>query len=203
MRSLFRIPALMLALLVFTIATALGAPAAFAFAPSASVIFLPGKVNTYSVTFTGLAPAASATDIFALTGSSTLRVMVRRAYCTGLSTAAGTNLIVGIVRTTPDSAGTALTPVAAQQSNQAATAVPNDFTANPTLGTSAGSVFAVTLTTGTTTAAPSPMNWEPADDSRQPITLVGTSQQFVLNAAGVSFPSGAAISCTVVWTEQP
>lgn len=161
---------------------------------------------TYSATVTGLVPAASATDFFTLTGSATKQVWIKSVGCTGTSTAAASQLVQGILRSTLDTAGTATTPavVTLNSSNGASTAVVSAYTANPTLGTSIGAVASGLLAT----VAPASVGVNGlyfltgATENIQPIVLNGATQQFALNAIGASFAAGTALTCNVTWTEH-
>jgi hypothetical protein len=172
-------------------------------------IAAPDRKATYSAVVTGLAPAASATDFLTLTGSASATVRLTEISCSGVSTAAATQSIVGVLRSTADSAGTATTPtvVAADQNSPAASAVVKGYTANPTTGTLIGNIrggFLSTNTAASSAFASAPLTWRFGNGpgAEQEVVLRGATQQFALNAAGVSFTSGASLNCHVVWTEE-
>lgn len=164
--------------------------------------------NTYNATIASLTPAASATDFFTITGSATKVIYVRSIGCTGTSTAAASQVITELVRSTADSGGTSTGSPAAvplDSNFPAATATVLAYTANPTTGTSVGSVNTGLLQT------PAPASIGAANglffsylqkDGDQPIVLRGTSQVLALSAGGTSFASGTSLSCSVTWTER-
>jgi hypothetical protein len=176
-------------------------------APGQVVTTLPGRLYTYSATITGLAPAASATDLVTLSGSATKVVRVLRHDCVGTSTAAGSVVLNSIMRSTADTAGTSTSPAAVpyDSNNVAATGVVKAYTANPTLGTAIGTPLrTISFNTAPASAAGSTAASVRYDDivTAQVPTLRGVAQSLALNAAGVTLPSGAALTCSFVWTEQ-
>lgn len=168
----------------------------------------PIRRQTYSAIITGLSPAASATDFLTLAGSATKTVRLQRAACSGVSTAAATQAVQGLVRSTVDTAGTKTNPagVPHDSNSPAATAVVAAYTANPTLGSIVGSgVRVANLVTASpasslVTAPEMVMTFGTRQDEE--LTLRGAAQQFVLNANGASFAAGSSLSCTVQWTEE-
>lgn len=169
---------------------------------------LPITRTTYSASIKALAPAASATDFFTLTGSATTTVRITKVRCTGLATATASNQVLGLIRSTADTAGTATNPagVPHDSNNPAATAVVAAYTANPTLGTLVGQIKAQYLgldIAATTSIGMPPLEWSfgflPGE---QEIVLRGAAQQFALNGNAASFAAGAAIDCNVDWTEE-
>lgn len=172
--------------------------------PGSQVQFV--RRPTFTAAIVALAPAASTTDFFTISGSATRAVQVLRADCTGTSTAAGSEIVQAVMRSTANTAGTATTPAITPLDSSfpnAATAVVKAYTANPTLGTIVGTpvrVFA--LSTGPVTAGGYNTSAR-FDDSylAYPVTLRGAAQTFALNGNGVTFPAGSAISCAVTWTE--
>lgn len=178
-------------------------------APAAGVVqSAPQRKATYSAAIAALAPASSATDFFTLTGSATTTVRVTGVQCSGISTAAATATVVGLVRSTANSGGTATTPTAVKfdSSSPAATAVLSAYTANPTTGTLTGNVRAghlTTVTTATSAFAAPVLGWTfGRDTGEQEIVLRGAAQSFSLNGNGASFTSGASLNCSVTWTEE-
>jgi len=160
------------------------------------------KRATYSASTTAFAPAASATDFLTLKGSATTTVRIDRVACSGTSTAPGKALVVALVRSTADT-GTpvALTAVPHDSSDPAATALAGTFAANPTTGTLIGNVRSAVLELTDGTIAAPPLVWDFGTEQRESLTLRGVAQQFALNGNGASFPTGAALSCSVEWDE--
>lgn len=171
---------------------------------------LPIARATYSVAITALSPAASATDFFTLTGSATKTIRIQRVQCTGIATAIGTAQVLGVMRSTANATGTSLAAsvVPADSNNVAATALPQSYTSNPgSLGTIVGAAFRsqyMQLTpTATTTFGAQPLVWQfGMNPGEQEIILRGAAQVFALNGNAASFPSGAAVDCSLTWTEE-
>lgn len=172
-------------------------------AASEVVLSYNGVYNTYTAVATGLTPASSPTDFLTLTGSATKTIRVVRAECTGVATAAGTNEIRAVKRSTANSGGTASTLTAAPLDSNlsAASAVAKSYTANPTTGTLVGNIGSALFTAGTTAAAASPALFTFGVGANYPVVLRGTSQVFALNGAATSFGSGTSLSCAVTWQE--
>lgn len=167
----------------------------------------PVRRSTYSAAVTALAPAASATDFFTLTGAAGVTVRINHVECSGISTAAATATVNALLRSTANSAGTssAATAVPHDSSDPAATATALSYTANPTTGTLVGVVRSGKLTTVTaasTAVLAGPLSWDFGTGQHEEVTLRGTGQVFALNGAGASFTSGAALNCSVTWTEE-
>lgn len=168
----------------------------------------PIRRTTYMATVKALAPAASATDFFTLTGSATTTVRVLSASCDGVSTAAATANVVALLRSTANATGTHSAPTAVplDSNNAAATATVLAYTANPgTLGTLIGNIDTKSLTTNTAASSaflsqPTIFDFNAGDE--QQVVLRGATQVFALNGAAASFTSGAALNCTVKWTEE-
>lgn len=179
--------------------------------PQSVAVNIPQRVATYHASITGLAPAASTTDFFTLTGSATAVVRVKYLECSGISTANANNLVTLLRRTTANTAGTATNPpaVPSDSNDTAATAVVAAYTANPTLGTTvanafirAGRLSTVTAATATVETTP-PLFWAFGMQNDKEITLRGATQVLALNGAGVSFSAGAALNCDIEWIESP
>jgi hypothetical protein len=181
---------------------------AFAVGPGSSVLIYPTKLSTYTGAILNLTPAASATDVVTLTGSASKMVTVDEVKCTGTSTAAASLPIELILRSTADTGGTSTSPTIASHdsNNAAATGVFKAYTANPTVGTSAGVVDIALLMT----LAPASTGVNGFDnvyeylptDHRQPIVLRGTANQMAVNFSGTSIASGGSLSCAMTWTEN-
>jgi hypothetical protein len=170
-------------------------------------IFTPSRVATYSAVITGLTPAASATDFFVIQGSATTVVRVKEAACFGTSTAAGSIVIVGDVRSTADSGDTSTSPTASPHdaNDVAPTAVVYAYTANPTVGTLVAAarvtVLGTSITATGSAASNLPLKWTFGEKNDKEIILRGVAQEFSLNAGGNSFAAGTSLDCYVEWTE--
>lgn len=171
------------------------------------VTAIPEKKATYSAGIVALAPAASATDFLTLTGSATATVRVQHVECSGISTANATATIEALTRSVADTAGTpaAMTAVPHDTNDYAATATVTAYTANPTVGTLVGIVRAGKITTGpaaSATVVPGVLGWDFNGPYQQEVVLRGIAQVFALNGAAASFSAGAALNCSVTWTEE-
>lgn len=165
---------------------------------------ITGQKATYSTSILGLVIAASATDIFTLTGSASKVVKINRILISGSATAAAAADCQLIKRSTADTGGTSTTPVIApnDSANAAATAVANAYTVNPAaLGTSVGAVRAQKLDLVAVTGAPIPLLFGFNGAGGQPIALRGVTQQLCVNLNGVTY-AGGLIDVDIEWTEE-
>lgn len=161
---------------------------------------------TYSASIDALNVAGSATDIFTVTGSATKVIRIKRVFLSGWRTANTQFSVIGLKRSTANSAGTSTTPtvVPYDSSYAAGTAVARAYTANPTLGTLVGNLFTRAVAIGVQTpnnaqSIPTiPFEIEFQED-RAPV-IRGTNEVFSINLAGVSV-AGSSLRITVEWTE--
>lgn len=169
-----------------------------------------GLRTTYSAVATGLAPAASATDVFCIAGSATKTIKVQYLEVSGT---AGTLVTVPIFlakRASVDSGGTPATgnalPVASKMdsNNAAATATLVSYTANPTINDSSPLLIrASTVTFPVTTAGVthSRVHWAFGLDGGQALVLRGAAQQVCINLSGISVSSGL-MNVSIQWVEE-
>lgn len=168
----------------------------------------PPRKATYSASIVALAPAASATDLVTLTGNATTTVRVNHAECSGISTANATATLEALTRSTANTSGTpaAMTAVPHDTNDPAAAATVTAYTANPTTGTLVGIIRASKLTTGpaaSATVVPNVVAWDFGNaPPQQEVVLRGVAQVFAINGAGASFSAGAALNCSLTWTEE-
>ncbi len=169
-----------------------------------SVYTYPGVRATYSASIVGMTPAASATDLFTIAGVAGKVVRITRINCTGTSTALGSSLLQIVKRSAVDTDGTKTNPAAIphDSSDAAAAAVVAAYTANPTLGTAVGVLRVGFLGTGTATALGSEFTQDFGQISDKQAVLRSAAEQLAVNANAASLATGAAISCTVEWTES-
>jgi len=165
-----------------------------------------------SGTFT---PAATPTDLITVTGSATktVRLVSLKLYTT--NTAAGSQQVFLVKRSTVDTTGTfvAATSVPVDSANNAATATVGHYTANPgALGTAVGTLH--TLRISSPAAVPGafvggnsdigvellPINMLLFTDSVS--TLRGITEQLVVNFAGAALVIGQTHAYTIIWTEE-
>ena len=172
----------------------------------------PSYRTTYAACTAYFTPAASATDIFTLYGSSTKTIQIQKIYFSSTVSSGSVSFdkFYLVKRSGTNSGGTSasLTGVPLDSANAAATATNiNNYTANPSgLGTAVGNVQAgISESVFSGGTAVSFNNGGQilfdADKYGQAITLRGTSQGIALNYNGVSFNGTPSISICVVWTE--
>lgn len=170
-----------------------------------SVYSYPGVRATYSASIVGLAPASSATDLFTIAGAAGKVIRVTRLQCTGTSTAVGNSILQVIKRSTLNTTGTFTNPTAVPHdvSDPAASAVVSAYTVNPSaLGTSVGVLRVGYVTTGTAIAAGSAFTQDFGLVSDKQALLRSATALLAINANAASLASGAALNCTVEWTES-
>lgn len=170
---------------------------------------LTGSVNldpykaTYSAATISVALAASTTDFFTITGSSTktIRIQTIGASFTGGGLVA---LVQAVKRSTANTGGTSanIVEVPHDSTSAAATATVLSYTANPTLGTLVGpvrSTKAVSSLTSSTTA-PTLVIYEFGNSTGSSLILRGTSEVLALNLNATTSATNA--SAWVTWTEE-
>lgn len=160
---------------------------------------------TYAAAVNGLALAATATDIFTISGSATKTIRIAKISINGIQTTASQVGIVLLRRSTANVGGTLTAPamVSHDSLNAAATAVIAAYTANATtLGTLVGNIFSERLfVPGAATATDAQgISLMFGDAGEQPPTLRGTAQVIAVNLAGVSVVGGSA-NISIEWTE--
>lgn len=160
----------------------------------------------YSAATNNLTPPATPTDIVTITGSGTKTIRVLAIELFPTQTLSGTNTFFIVKRSTANSAGTSTTPtiVAHDSNNAAATAVVRQYTANPTLGTTVGTVLVAKVTT----PAPGGLVGEGFmfDFTRSGfdsgLVLRGTGEVLALNFNGAALPGGLNINANVIFLEE-
>lgn len=169
--------------------------------------------NTYSATALALPPAASATDIACIAGSSTKTVYVSRIRISGTAGTLVSAPFTLVRRTTADTGGTAATTTA----NWANTIAKNDthnptptatlisYSANPTINDTSpvylrSSYLTLPTTAAGTSISPIQWDWDSLEFIQRP-TLRGAAQQFCINLNGVSVSSGL-LHINIQWSEE-
>ena len=164
-----------------------------------------GKRATYAAAIAGLVSAATATDIFTITESATKTIRILRIiFSISTTTGSGLSFTAQLIkRSTANSGGTSTSPtVVAHDSNDAAgTAVVRAYTANPTLGTTVGSIRAER-----TEAAPQGITrdrvvWDFGVRNGRAIVLRGTSEVLAVNFNSTTI-TGPVIGASIEWTEE-
>lgn len=177
-----------------------------------NTISVDGTVNTspgfstsatYSAGIANLVTAATATDFFTITGSATKIIKITALGFSAIGTA-GQNVSISLIkRSTANTVGTSTSPasIPLDSTSAAATAVVRAYTANPTLGTTVGTIRSMKLfVSGVVTAGSSGVEIDFAGSSAQPPTLHGTSEVLALNLVGVTV-TGASVNAWVEWVE--
>lgn len=172
------------------------------------------KQATYSAVSIGLVPAASATDIFCISGSTTKSISIKRISVSGTAGTLVTAPFTLLRRVSLDTGGTAATttalPVAGANfsTDPAATAVLTAYTANPTIVDASPLYFrTATLSLPTTSALVSAprLIWEFGEAvgtfSRGLDILKNTAQQVCINLNAVSVTSGL-LNIDITWVEN-
>lgn len=155
----------------------------------------------YSADSVGLASAATATDIFTITGSATRTIKVTKVTASGRQTTAGQVLIILLKRSTANAGATTNeTEVPHDSNDAAASATVRSYTANPTPGTLVGRVASTEiLVPAAATAADG--GKVVFDFSDAPVVLRGTGEVLALNLNSVTV-TGGSFNCSVMWTEE-
>lgn len=171
------------------------------------------KQSTYSAVSLGLVPAASATDIFCISGSTTKNISIKRISISGTAGTLVTAPFTLLRRTSLDTGGTAAVTTALPvgsanfSTDPAATAVLTAYTANPTIVDASPLYFrSATLSLNTTAAlvAAPRLVWEFGEAvstfSRGLDILKNTAQQVCINLNAVSVTSGL-LNIDITWVE--
>lgn len=163
--------------------------------------------TTYSAATVGLVAASSGTDLYTIAGVAGKTIRITRICVSGRATAAASEDVVLVKRSTLDTGGTATVPtdVPNNSGSAAGGAVLAAYTANPTLGTGVGNIgvkqlFLGNLTTGAPGAAAC-WTWTPGTDNAQEPSLVSATEQIAVNLNGVT-NSGNLHEVEIAWTEE-
>lgn len=174
--------------------------------------YLP--MATYSAGFVGLVPAASATDVVCISGSSSKTIVIQKILLSGTAGTLVTLPLSLIRRAAVDTGGTAASTTAnpantitkMDTSFPTATATPISYTANPTIADSSGTILAArSLTLPVTSAGvvslPAEFDFSNfASNLVSPLVLRGAAQQICLNLNAVSVSSGV-LNGQIIWSE--
>lgn len=182
--------------------------------PQVGMITYALKRPTYSAVALALPPAASATDIACIAGSSTKTVVVRRIAITGTAGTLVTAPFTILRRASVDTAGTAATTTAnwantiskRDSTDPAATATLISYSANPTINDSSPTYVAsahltLPVTSAGTVTNPFYFDFDTPLSFVKGVVLRGTSEQLCINLNAVSVSSGL-IHASIDWTEE-
>jgi hypothetical protein len=164
----------------------------------------PNTKATYVASGT-VVPVTGATDLVTIIGSATKLVKLIRIIFSGTILTTAINGSVSIVkRSTADTAGTSTAPtiIPLDSNNAAATAVLAAYTANPTLGTTVGTIWqSKYLYQPAATGIPTVLTID-FNQMAQTGTLRGVAQQLALNLNAVAFASAGSVDYSFVFTEE-
>lgn len=166
-----------------------------------SIQVYPLLQNKYAAAAAAVTPAATPTDIVNLKGSATKTVYVTRVRLVGLATTKGVLAMQLLKRSTANSGGTSTTPtpVPYDSDNGSATAVVNQYSANPTVGSVVGSAIAAeNLSMAVAGDSTGHIDWDFRDN---PIVLRGVAESVSINGSGGAVPSGGAIGYAIEFYE--
>jgi len=156
---------------------------------------------TYRASSGSFSPAALATDIFTISGVASKTIMINKIIFSATQTTSGSFNVACIKRSTANTAGTAttMTAVPLDASDAAAGSTVQYYTANPTLGTTIGSVETVPIFCSTTATQPEKYEFDFGLKGK-PIILNSAAQALSINLGGVTMTGGACF-VTIEWTE--
>lgn len=172
-----------------------------------TVISLPndGVKTTYTASISNSIPAAlTPTDVYVVNGSATKTIRISKVLVSGTRTTPTQTDIVLIKRSTANTLGTStnVTPAANDSLNPLPTAVVKAYTANPTVGTSVGLVYSVSLfIPGVATSGAGGIFSYEFGRLGQTIVLRGVNESLAINLAGVTI-AGGSFNYTIEWTEE-
>jgi hypothetical protein len=176
---------------------------------------IESRVKTYKYSSLGNVPAATATDLLTITGSTTKTVRVQKIVVGGGNSAALALRGVQIIRrSTADTTGTstAPTPLSRDTTNSTASATLALYTVNPgALGTAVGTIDSCRLTlilTTTPVSLPDVCSFTYGVNNDQMSILRGTLDILAINflgaAAGVTATAATDfIDLDIEWAEEP
>lgn len=165
-----------------------------------------GTRATYSAS-AQLAPAATATDVFTITGSATKTVRILRVQLTGQATAAANVVIALAKRSAANTGGTsaAITAVPHDSTDAAATATVLNYSVNPAgLGALVDNprrqLLALPASSSPAFGA-TPVVWEFTTRNGKGIVLRGIAQVLAINLLGQTV-TGGSMGVDIEWTEE-
>lgn len=179
------------------------------FAAFAVTFVTPDKnVATYSAATPHFVPVTAATDMCEIFGSASKIIEITSIQIASNQTSAGTNQFWFVKRSSANSGGAykIVTPVPFDSGFGAATASVKYYTGatNPTVGSSAGTLFIQRVLSGISTSILNPMVevLRPENTLQRPIVLRGAGQGVAVNFNGATIPSGLTVSCQFIWIER-
>jgi hypothetical protein len=166
-----------------------------------------GVLPTYRYRVTDFTPAATATDIFTISGSATKIVKITKLTISGDATANAIFDVYLTKRTTANTGGTATnpTPTKADSADAAASAVLSVYSANPSAlgtGTPMEGDHILLVNAGTPTVQTQRLEYTWGTRNDKVPTLRGVNQFLAINLNGNAVPAGTSLYVTIEWTEE-
>jgi len=169
---------------------------------------VPNEKASFMAASSGLVPAASATDIFTITGKAGRVVRINQIQISGIATAAAAIPISIVKRSTANSGGTSTAVTAVNldtaNSGSAAQATVLAYTANPSsLGTAVGNVSTarMILSTASASVGTAPIVFAFERMYMKLPTLRDATESLCINY-GTSTAAGNSLDISVSWTEE-
>ena len=159
-----------------------------------------GSNPTYSASVSGLVGLAG--DVAIINGAAGKVIRVTRVEFSGTATGVTPVVVTLVMRSTADTAGTAMTAVPHDARDGAASAVAQSYTAAPTPGTTIGTIRTATVvvaTVGTPTEAYT-QTWDFGNGPKKCPVLYNAAQGLAVNVGATV--AGALYDIDIEWTEE-
>jgi len=173
--------------------------------PQESINIPPARLS-FMAAVSGLVPAASATDIFTITGRAGRLITINQVQLSGIATAATAVPISIIKRSTANAGGTsgAVTAVNMDTGNPLASgATVRSYTASPTPGTAVGTISTarMILSTASASVGTSPIVFGFERMFMKAPTLRDATESICINYGGAT-AAGNSLDISISWTEE-
>lgn len=169
------------------------------------VSFQNSSIATYVASTGVVGQAATATDVFTISGSGTKTIKVLKVYLDTTQTLSGTNIWILMKRSTANTGGTStsLNRVSLDSTNAVSTNTVLVYSVNPAaLGTLVGNIAVTRVFSPPVGTFGDEYLWDFSDPNKQPIVLRGTGELLTLNFNGAATPVGTVINIRAIWTEE-
>jgi len=173
--------------------------------PQDSTNFPPNKAS-FMAAVSGLVPAASATDIFTITGKPGRVITINQIQISGIATSATAIPISIIKRSTANTGGTAAAVTAVPMDTgmpSVAGASVQSYTANPTTGNAVGNVSTARLILSTASASvgSSPIVFSFERMYMRAPSLRDATESLCVNYGGAT-AAGNSLDISISWIEE-
>lgn len=158
----------------------------------------------YGASVSGLTVAATATDIFSISGSASKTIKIRKVEISATQTTLGQANIFLIKRSSADSnnSTTSLTAVPFDSGSAAATAAVVSRTANPSsLGAAVGTIKSSRILVPTLVGSTDRLIYDFTGDASESIVLRGTAETLNINLNATTI-LGNNFNISIEWTEE-